>query len=151
MIHEFKEIGIFCFKTLNNQIGTIIVEPKININSFPVFGDEISKLKITKRLHKIILYLVSKMNTMGLIQFEWKMTDSQDEPILITIDANSSVVPDAAGGLTEIFNCCKLIRNIKERHNRTSNDLKTNFVLYGHFLYCIVINKINRRTWNVIS
>jgi hypothetical protein len=35
------------------------------------------------------------------------MTDSQEEPILITVDANSSVVPDAAGGLTGIFDCCK--------------------------------------------
>jgi hypothetical protein len=43
MIHEFKETGIFCFKTANNQIGTIIVEPKINIHSFPVFGDQLSK------------------------------------------------------------------------------------------------------------
>lgn len=42
MIHEFKETGIFCFKTANNQIGTIIVESKINIQSFPVFGDELS-------------------------------------------------------------------------------------------------------------
>jgi hypothetical protein len=38
------------------------------------------------------------------------MSDSPEEPILITIDANSSVVPDAAGGLTEIFDCCKLIK-----------------------------------------
>lgn len=36
------------------------------------------------------------------------MSDSPEEPVLITIDANSSVVPDAAGGLTQIFNCCKL-------------------------------------------
>jgi hypothetical protein len=49
------------------------------------------------------------MNTTDLIQFEWKMSDSHDEPILITVDANSSVVPDDAGGLTGIFNCCKLI------------------------------------------
>ncbi|CAF4870965.1 unnamed protein product, partial [Rotaria sp. Silwood2] len=83
------ETGIFCFKTANNQIGTIIVEPKINIHSFPIFGDQ----------------LILKMKTTDLIQFEWKMTDSQDEPILITIDANSSVVPDTAGGLTGIFNC----------------------------------------------
>ncbi len=54
------------------------------------------------------LYLVIKMNTTDLIQFEWKMSDSHDEPILITVDANSSVVPDDAGGLTGIFNCCKL-------------------------------------------
>jgi len=58
-----------------------------------------------------LIYLVLKMNTNDLLQFEWKMSDSQDEPILITIDANSSVVPDTAGGLTGIFDCCKLIIN----------------------------------------
>jgi hypothetical protein len=47
------------------------------------------------------------MNTNDFLQFEWKMSDSQDEPILITVDANSSVVPDIAGGLTGIFDCCK--------------------------------------------
>jgi hypothetical protein len=45
MMHEFNETGIFCFKTVNNQIGTIIVEPKINIHPFPVFGDQLSKFK----------------------------------------------------------------------------------------------------------
>jgi hypothetical protein len=45
MIHQFKETGIFCFKTANNQIGTIIVEPIINIHSFPVFGDQLRKFK----------------------------------------------------------------------------------------------------------
>ena len=48
------------------------------------------------------------MNTNDLIEFQWKMTDSEEEPVLITIDANSSVVPDVAGGLTGIFECCKL-------------------------------------------
>lgn len=108
MIHEFKETGIFCFKTLNDQIGTIIVEPKINIHSFPVFGDELSKLKIKRKKKESFKNLVLKMNTNDLIQFEWKMSDSPEEPILITVDANSSVVPDAAGGLTGIFHCCKL-------------------------------------------
>jgi hypothetical protein len=44
MIHKFNQTGIFCFKTANNQIGTIIVEPKVNIHSLPVFGDQLSKL-----------------------------------------------------------------------------------------------------------
>lgn len=47
------------------------------------------------------------MNTNDLLLFEWKMSDSQDDPILITVDANSSVVPDDAGGLMGIFDCCK--------------------------------------------
>lgn len=43
MMYEFKETGIFCFKTANNQIGTIIVQPKRNVHSFPVFGEQLSK------------------------------------------------------------------------------------------------------------
>ncbi|CAF4237631.1 unnamed protein product [Rotaria socialis] len=89
MIHRFDETGIFCFKTATNQIGTIVVAPKINIHSFPIFGDQ----------------LILKMNTYDFIQFEWKMSESEDDPLLITIDANSSVVPDTAGGLTGIFDC----------------------------------------------
>ncbi|CAF3616975.1 unnamed protein product [Adineta steineri] len=89
MIHKFNQTGIFCFKTANNQIGTIIVEPKKNIYSFPIFGDQ----------------LILKMNTNDFVQFEWKMTDSQEEPVLITVDANTSIVPDVAGGLTGIFDC----------------------------------------------
>src|ERR1700723_914146 len=81
------------------------------------------------KLRKIIEYLVVKMNTNDLIEFQWKMTDSEDEPILITIDANSSVVPDAAGGLTGIFDCCKLIRN-----REFCSKLKKYFVFYGLFL-----------------
>jgi hypothetical protein len=50
------------------------------------------------------------MNTKDLIQFDWKMTDSQEEPIFITIDSNSSVVPDAAGGVTGIFDCGKYMK-----------------------------------------
>jgi hypothetical protein len=45
------------------------------------------------------------MNTKDLVQFDWKMADSQEEPIFIIIDSNSSVVPDTAGGLTGIFDC----------------------------------------------
>jgi hypothetical protein len=47
------------------------------------------------------------MNTKDLIQFDWKMTDSQDEKVLITIDSNSSVVPEAMSGLTGMFDCGK--------------------------------------------
>ncbi|UJR13408.1 hypothetical protein I4U23_000423 [Adineta vaga] len=89
MIHKFTQTGIFCFKTATNHIGTIIVEPKRTIHSFPVFGDQ----------------LILKMNTNDLVEFQWKITDSQEEPVLITVDANSSVVPDVAGGLTGIFDC----------------------------------------------
>lgn len=53
------------------------------------------------------------MNTSDLLLFEWKMSDSQDEPILITVDANSSVVPDSSGGLMGIFDCCKSIVEIR--------------------------------------
>jgi hypothetical protein len=52
LIHQFKETGIFCFKTANNQIGTIIVEPIINIHSFPVFGDQLSKSKQKQKIQK---------------------------------------------------------------------------------------------------
>lgn len=44
------------------------------------------------------------MNTNDLLQFEWKTTDSQ-EPVVISIDSKSSVVPDADGGLTGVFDC----------------------------------------------
>jgi hypothetical protein len=54
------------------------------------------------------------MNTNDLIEFQWKMTDSEEEPVLITVDANSSVVPDVAGGLTGIFECCKLSLILKK-------------------------------------
>jgi hypothetical protein len=52
------------------------------------------------------------MNTKDLVQFDWKMTDSQEEPVLITIDSNSSVVPDAAGGLTGVFDCGKWLKRV---------------------------------------
>ena len=47
------------------------------------------------------------MNTKDLVQFDWKRTDAPDDNVFITIDTNSSVVPDAAGGLTGIFDCGK--------------------------------------------
>ena len=48
---------------------------------------------------------VLKMLKNDWIQFEWKISDSPDEPILLTIDASTSVVPDASAGLIGIFGC----------------------------------------------
>lgn len=45
------------------------------------------------------------MNTKDLIQFNWKTNDSEEDPVFITIDKNSSVVPDHAGRVTGIFDC----------------------------------------------
>ncbi|CAF3704714.1 unnamed protein product [Rotaria sp. Silwood1] len=129
MIHKFHETGIFCFKTANNQIGTIIVEPKINIHSFPIFGDQ----------------LILKMKTTDLIQFEWKMTDSQDEPILITIDANSSVVPDVAGGLTGIFDCsmhkCVKVEPFFRHHFHTCEAFIINIPQHGLYNFAYSDNR----------
>ena len=55
----------------------------------------------------LVKFLAHKMNTKDLIQFDWKMTDSEEESVLITIDAKSSVVPDAAHGLAGVFDCGK--------------------------------------------
>ena len=60
----------------------------------------------------LFIFLVHEMNTKDLVQFDWKMTDSQEEPVLITIDSNSSVVPDAAGGLTGVFDCGKWLKRV---------------------------------------
>jgi hypothetical protein len=43
MVHQFNEAGLFCYKTENNQIGTIVVEPRKNIYHVPIFGDQLSK------------------------------------------------------------------------------------------------------------
>jgi hypothetical protein len=49
------------------------------------------------------------MKTKGFVQFNWKNTDSQEEPILITLDSKSSEVSEAVDGRTRIFDfsCCK--------------------------------------------
>lgn len=109
MIHQFNEAGLYCYKTGNNQIGTIIVEPRKAIIHIPIFGEHAGKSfeqeRINKRENRIDL--VHKMNTKDLVQFDWKRTDAPDDNVFITIDTNSSVVPDAAGGLTGIFDCGK--------------------------------------------
>lgn len=46
MYHQFTETGIFCFKNGTNQIGTIIVEPRKNINHVSISTDGLSKNKI---------------------------------------------------------------------------------------------------------
>jgi hypothetical protein len=108
MYHQFNETGLYCFKTGNNHIGTIIVEPHKTIHHVPIFGDQPSKIEIVSRKNKFFcLFIVFKSNTKDLIQFDWKMADSEEEPVLIMIDSQSSVVPAAAGGLTGIFDCCK--------------------------------------------
>ena len=110
MIHQFNETGIYCFKNGSNQIGTIIVEPHKTIYHIPVFGEQLGiSNKKTNKIHFILMYffLVHKMNTKDLIQFDWKMTESNEDQVFITIDSNSSVVPTTAGGLTGIFDCGK--------------------------------------------
>ena len=43
MIHQFNEAGLYCYKTGNNQIGTIIVEPRKAIIHIPIFGEHAGK------------------------------------------------------------------------------------------------------------
>jgi len=43
MYHQFKETGVFCYKTANGQIGTIIVEPRTTIHKLDLFSDQLSK------------------------------------------------------------------------------------------------------------
>ncbi|CAF2859080.1 unnamed protein product, partial [Rotaria sp. Silwood2] len=88
MYHQFIKAGVYCFKIGDNQIGTIIVELRKTIRHIPLFGDQ----------------LIYQMNTNDLVQFDWKMNDSQ-EPLLITIESLSSVVPDASGGPSGLFDC----------------------------------------------
>ena len=64
-------------------------------------------MKPLRETSNIVEYLVFTMNTNDLLLFQWKTIDGDGEPILITVDANSSVVPDGAGGLMGIFDCCK--------------------------------------------
>ncbi len=47
------------------------------------------------------------MKNKGFVQFNWKCVNSQDEPILITVDSDSSRGSGATGNLTGIFGCCK--------------------------------------------
>jgi hypothetical protein len=61
------------------------------------------------------------MNKRDFVQFNWKKSDSQEEPLLITIDPNSSVVGDTSSDLATIFDCCKY--NFKHK----TNFFKTNY------------------------
>ncbi len=46
------------------------------------------------------------MNTNDFVQFNWKKKHSQ-EPILLKVDSNSTVVPDEPSHSTGTFHCCK--------------------------------------------
>ncbi|CAF1275038.1 unnamed protein product [Rotaria magnacalcarata] len=119
MYHQFVATGIYCFKAGDNQIGTIIVEPHKNIYSIQVFGDSYT--------HKI--------NTNDFIQFQWKTTDAQEELLQITMDSNSSVVPDIAGGLTGVFDCalhkCSKIEQIFRHYFHTCEIYLLNIPQHG--------------------
>ncbi len=45
MYHQFNETGVFCYKTANDRIGTIIVEPRTTIHKIDLFSDQLSKEK----------------------------------------------------------------------------------------------------------
>ncbi len=49
MVHQFNQTGLFCYKNVDNQIGTIIVEPHKNIYHVPIFGEQLSKLNTCKK------------------------------------------------------------------------------------------------------
>ncbi|CAM4854988.1 unnamed protein product [Rotaria socialis] len=119
MYHQFVATGIYCFKAGDNQIGTIIVEPHRNIYSIQVFGDSYT--------HKV--------NTNDFIQFHWKATDAQEELLQITMDSNSSVVPDIAGGLTGVFDCalhkCNKIEQIFRQYFHTCEIYLLNIPQHG--------------------
>jgi hypothetical protein len=42
MHHQFNKTGVYCYKTANDQIGTIIVEPQKIIHQVPIFSDQLS-------------------------------------------------------------------------------------------------------------
>ncbi|CAF0883109.1 unnamed protein product [Adineta steineri] len=119
MRHQFKEPGIYCYKTATDQIGTIIVEARQNIYHVPVFGEN----------------LIHSMNTNDLIQFDWRMDSPTDEPVQLTIDPQSSVVPHAIGGIPEVFNCathkCTKVEQTLQRHFHTCETLIFNIPQHG--------------------
>jgi hypothetical protein len=47
------------------------------------------------------------MTTDDLIQFNWKADGAQQEPVLITVDPKSSIVPAIAEGIRAVFSCRK--------------------------------------------
>lgn len=106
--HRFRQQGLFAYRTLNEHIGIIHVQPQIQIHPFPVFADQLSKLHLLSLSISVHLGIsVLKMKRDDLIEFQWKMSDSPGEPILLTIDAHTSVLPDCQAGLTQIFQCCQ--------------------------------------------
>jgi len=47
------------------------------------------------------------MNTKDLVQFNWKISESDKTPVFLTIDTLSSVVPEIVGGPAGVFECGK--------------------------------------------
>lgn len=58
MYHQFNDSGIYCYKTGNNQIGTIIVEPHKTIHHISVFDKALGKNKIFFRQNKTIHFFL---------------------------------------------------------------------------------------------
>lgn len=104
LLHQFNELGVYCYKTATNQIGTIIVEPRRTVHQIPVFSEQLSKSRHsanpTDRLR-----LVHKINTNGLVQFNWQMDTPDVTSMLMTLDPQSSVVPHAFYDVRGVFNC----------------------------------------------
>ncbi|CAF3816167.1 unnamed protein product [Rotaria sp. Silwood1] len=106
MYHQFKATGIYYYRAANDQIGTIIVQPERAFHHVQIFSDQ----------------KVHNMKTEGFVQFHWKISDSQEEPILITIDSKSSVLAEAADGRTGLFDClteASIIYQTDEYGNRS--------------------------------
>ncbi|UJR33950.1 hypothetical protein I4U23_021368 [Adineta vaga] len=125
MVHQFNETGVFCFKTANNQIGTIVVEARQTIHQVPIFHEQ----------------LVHKMNTNSLVEFNWTMDPTDEKTILFTLDTYSSVPTQAVEGAQGVFNCashkCLRADPIFQRYLYTCETLLLNIPQHGlyNFVY----------------
>ncbi|CAF4125790.1 unnamed protein product [Adineta steineri] len=121
MYHQFNETGVYCFKTADGQIGTIIVEPLKTIRQISIHSDR----------------LIYKMNTKGLVQFNWNQYDTPEEPVLITIDSNSSRIPDDLDSRTGMFHCrahqCTRIEPFFRRYFHSCETFLLNIPQYGFY------------------
>jgi hypothetical protein len=54
--HRFNKTGVYSYKTSNDQIGTIIVQPYKAIHNVQIYNNELSKLDQIKR------NIISKFN-----------------------------------------------------------------------------------------
>lgn len=55
----------------------------------------------------LFFFVVHKINTKDLVQFNWKISEVKDTAVFLTIDTLSSVVPEIAGGPAGVFECGK--------------------------------------------